>query len=161
MAGRSIRINLSRQRLDLLEGGATKMSFSISTAKNGPGEREGSECTPRGAHVVHAKIGAGAPEGAAFEGREPTGETCTPEHFAAEPDRDWILSRILWLAGLESGHNRGGDVDTLGRYIYIHGCPDELPVGRPGSHGCIRMRNADVLKLFDEVDTGTRVDIEE
>jgi len=161
MAGRSIRISLADQRLDLLEDGSPIMSFPVSTARHGAGERIGSECTPRGAHVIHAKIGAGQPDGAAFEGRVPTGECCTASRFNDEPERDWILTRILWLAGAEPGRNLGGDVDTLRRYIYIHGCPDALPIGRPGSHGCVRMRNSDVRTLFDLVETGTPVDIRE
>lgn len=161
MAERSIRINLADQRLDLLEDGAAIRSYPVSTARNGPGEREGSECTPRGVHEIHEKIGADLPDGTAFEGRKPVGVRCTPERFAAEPDRDWILTRILWLAGLEPGRNQGGDVDTLARTIYIHGCPDELPVGQPGSHGCVRMRNADVRELFEQVEPGTRVVITE
>jgi lipoprotein-anchoring transpeptidase ErfK/SrfK len=161
MAGRTIRISLSDQRLDLLEGGERIATFAVSTARNGPGEREGSECTPRGAHEIEAKIGAGMPEGTVFVGREPTGERCTAERFQAEPGRDWILTRILWLGGVEPGRNQGGDVDTRSRYIYIHGCPDALPVGTPGSHGCVRMRNDDVCRLFDMVEVGTRVDIDE
>ncbi len=161
MAGSSIRISLVDQRLDLFEDGVCVRSFAVSTARKGAGELNGSECTPRGAHEIHAKIGAEAPDGTAFEGREPTGVLCTGERFAAEPERDWILTRILWLAGLEPERNQGGEVDTLSRYIYIHGCPDELPVGRPGSHGCVRMRNQDVRELFDRVEIGTRVQIDE
>jgi len=161
MPERSIRISLASQRLDLLEDGALLRTFPVSTARNGASERDGSEGTPRGAHEVHQKIGGEMPLGTVFVGRAPTGERCTPDAFAAEPGRDWILTRILWLGGLEPGRNRGADVDTLARYIYIHGCPDELPVGAPGSHGCVRMRNADVVELFDLVETGTRVVIEE
>lgn len=106
-------------------------------------------------------IGAGAPRGAVFVGRETTGEVCTPERFAAEPGRDWILTRILWLEGLEEGRNRGGDVDSRRRFIYIHGTPDEARLGEPASHGCIRMRNEDVAALFERVDVGTPVEIVE
>ena len=161
MAERTIRIDLAAQRLDLCEGDRVLASYPVSTARNGPGEREGSECTPRGRHVVAEKIGAGAPYGAVFEGRAPTGEVCTPERFAARPDRDWILTRVLWLGGCEPGRNQGGEVDTLRRYVYIHGCPDALPVGTPGSHGCVRMRNRDVIDLFDRVVVGTPVEIAE
>ena len=125
------------------------------------GERQGSEQTPRGPHEIRAKIGDGAPVGAVFVGRRPTGEVCTPERFAAQPERDWILTRILWLRGLEPGRNRLGDVDSMRRFIYIHGTPDEARIGAPHSHGCIRMRNGDVMALFDRVAVGTPVEIVE
>jgi hypothetical protein len=158
---RRIRIELGAQRLELLEGARVLAAFAVSTAARGAGEREGSFQTPRGLHEIRAKIGAGAPEGAVFAGRRPTGEVCTPERARAEPDRDWVLSRILWLRGLERGKNRLGRVDTMRRYIYIHGTPDEAALGTPASHGCIRMRNADVIALFDRVEPGTRVEIVE
>lgn len=135
--------------------------YPVSTGARGGGEREGSQQTPRGRHEIHVMIGAGEPEGAVFVGREPTGEICTPEAARAEPERDWILTRILWLTGLEPGHNRDGDVDTLGRYVYIHGTPDEASLGTPASRGCIRMSNADVLDLFERVEAGLPVDIVE
>ena len=155
-----VRIDLDRQRLELRVEGNVSRSWPVSTAANGPGEEENSECTPRGNHVVRARIGAGAAPGTVFVGRRPTGELYTPELGAAQPDRDWILTRILWLSGTEPGRNRLGSVDTMRRYIYIHGCPDEVDITTPGSHGCIRMRNADVIELFDCVDAGTRVVIE-
>ena len=155
-----VRIDLARQRLDLRVRGGVCRSWPVSTAANGPGEREGSECTPRGNHVVRAKIGAGAAPGAVFVARRPTGERYTPALGAAHPERDWILTRILWLSGTEPGRNRLGGVDTMRRYIYIHGCPDEVDITTPGSHGCIRMRNDDVIDLFDRVETGTKVLIE-
>jgi hypothetical protein len=158
---KELRIQLATQRLDLNENGVTLRSYPVSTAANGPGERNESCCTPRGRHRIHAKIGDGCPEASVFVGRQPTGERCTPESFAAEPERDWILTRLLWLEGCEPGRNRDGDVDTLRRYIYIHGCPDQTEIGRPGSHGCVRMRNRDVLELFDLVDVGTPVEIVE
>lgn len=161
MPERRIRIELSAQRLELLEGARVLAAFAVSTAARGAGEREGSFQTPRGLHEIRAKIGAGAPEGAVFAGRRPTGEVCTPERARAEPDRDWVLSRILWLRGLERGRNRLGRVDSMRRYIYIHGTPDEAALGTPASHGCIRMRNADVIALFDRVEAGTRVEIVE
>ena len=80
------------------------------------------------------------------------GQRYTPALGAAHPDRDWILTRILWLSGAEPGRNRLGSVDTMRRYIYIHGCPDEVDIATPGSHGCIRMRNDDVINLFDRVE---------
>lgn len=155
-----VRIDLDRQRLELHVDGEVRGTWPVSTAVNGPGELEGSECTPRGRHVIRAKIGAGAPPGSVFVGRRPTGERFTPALGAAHPDRDWILTRILWLSGAEPGRNRLGRVDTMRRLIYIHGCPDDVDMTVPGSHGCIRMRNDDVIDLFDRVEAGTRVVIE-
>ncbi len=153
-----INVDLGRQRLVLLDDGEQEiMDCPVSTAAKGPGERLGSECTPRGWHVVRAKIGAGCPAGAVFVGRRATGEIYRPGMRAAEPGRDWILTRILWLSGIEPGRNRLGQVDTMRRYIYIHGAPDEDPMGVPGSHGCVKMRNADVIALFDRVPVGTPV----
>jgi lipoprotein-anchoring transpeptidase ErfK/SrfK len=157
--GRHILIDLSRQRLDLLEGDRRLRRYPVSTAHNGPGEEADSGCTPRGLHRVRLRIGDGCPDGAVFVGRRATGEIYDAELARRHPERDWVLTRILWLTGLEPGHNRGGRVDTLHRFIYIHGCPDTEPMGRPRSHGCIRMRNADVRELFDLVPTGTLVDI--
>jgi L,D-transpeptidase YbiS len=161
LTGRWIRINLRTQHLDLLEDDIVLLTYPISTATNGGGERVGSEKTPRGLHEVRELIGHGMPSGAIFVARQWTGEVCTPELQAGNPERDWMLSRLIWLAGLEVGKNCGGDVDTFARYIYIHGTPDSEPVGEPHSHGCIRMRNADVIALFDVVDTGTLVRIDE
>ena len=160
VVGTSVRIDLDRQRLDLQVDGEVRRIYPVSTAANGPGEREGSECTPRGTHVIRARIGAGAAPGTVFVARRPTGERYTPALGAAHPERDWILTRILWLSGTEPGRNRLGRVDTMRRYIYIHGCPDDVDITTPGSHGCIRMRNADVIDLFDRVEVGTRVMIE-
>ena len=159
VAIRRIRVDLRLQRLDLLEGDQFLASYPVSTAAKGAGEREGSERTPRGLHEIRAKIGAGAPMSAVFVGRRPTGEICTPEMVRAEPQRDWILTRILWLRGLEPGKNRFGTVDTMRRYIYIHGTPHEATLGIPASHGCIRMRSADVIELFDSVEPGMPVEI--
>jgi L,D-transpeptidase YbiS len=155
-----ICIDIPAQTLALIgSDGACIRRYRVSTAKNGPGEETGSYCTPRGGHVVRARIGAGAPLGAAFRGRRPTGEVWTAEVAAAEPGRDWILTRILWLSGTEPGRNRLGSVDSMRRYIYIHGTPDTEPMGVPLSIGCVRMRNRDVAELFDLVPTGTPVEI--
>ncbi len=156
-----IHISLAAQRLEVREGGETVAVYPVSTARNGPGERRGSGCTPRGWHRVRAKIGAGLPLDAVFVGRRPTCDIYTQELAIRQPERDWILTRILWLTGLESGYNRGGECDTLRRFIYIHGCPDSAPVGVPLSHGCIRMRNQDLLALFERVESGDRVFIAE
>jgi lipoprotein-anchoring transpeptidase ErfK/SrfK len=139
-----ILIDIPSQELRF--GGKT---YSVSTAKKGPGEKNGSLCTPRGRHLVRAKIGAGQPLNAVFVRRRPTGEVWTPQLHEQYPGRDWILTRILWLSGCELGRNRLGDVDTMRRYIYIHGSPDSAEMGKPGSIGCIRMRNRDIVELFD------------
>jgi lipoprotein-anchoring transpeptidase ErfK/SrfK len=154
---RVIRVSIPDQRLTLLAGEAPLAIYPVSTARNGPGEQRGSGCTPRGWHRVRVKIGAGLPPNTVFVGRRPTGEIYGPELAARHPERDWILTRILWLTGLEPGCNRGGDRDTLRRFIYIHGCPDEAPISVPLSHGCIRMRNQDLLELFERVEAGDRV----
>ncbi len=156
-----LHISIAAQRLQLREGNRVRHEYSISTALNGAGEADGSGCTPRGWHAIRIKIGAGCAPDTVFVGRRPTGEIYTPELRAQFPDRDWILTRILWLSGCESGCNRGGTVDTLRRYIYIHGSPDDVPMGTAGSHGCIRMRNADIIELFDHVTAGQRVLIED
>lgn len=161
MAERELIISIAEQWLRLIEGQKVLMETAISTALNGPGEEEGSGCTPRGRHRVRAKIGAGCPENTVFVARRPTGEIFTPELRRKAPQRDWILSRILWLSGLEPGKNRLGNRDTMRRYIYIHGTPDEEPMGVPLSHGCVRMRNKDIIALFDMVPVGTPVLINE
>jgi hypothetical protein len=152
-----IEVSIAAQRLDLFDAGTRIRSYSVSTATNGPGEQAGSYCTPRGRHRVRAKVGAGLPLGAVLRGRRPTGEVCDEAAWRAAPERDWILTRILWLCGEEPGVNRGGSVDTFRRYIYIHGTPDGVELGQPGSRGCIRMRNRDVAELFDLVVTGAPV----
>lgn len=155
-----IEIDVRAQALTLFDdAGAVVRRYAVSTAKNGAGEQNNSFCTPRGRHIVRAKIGAGQPMGTVFRGRRPTGETWTPELHAQHPGRDWILTRLLWLSGCEPGFNRLGTVDTMRRMIYIHGAPESTPMGEPGSHGCIRMRNADVAELFDLVPPYTPVEI--
>lgn len=152
-----IQVDIAAQTLELFEDGIVVFSRRVSTARNGPGERRGSECTPRGWHTVRAKIGADCAPNTVFVGRRPTGEVYAPALRAEFPQRDWILTRILWLSGLEPGKNRLGQVDTMRRYIYIHGSPDEDTMGVPSSHGCIKMRNSDVIDLFDRVAVGIRV----
>jgi lipoprotein-anchoring transpeptidase ErfK/SrfK len=157
-----IEISIGRQTLALLDdAGKAMRSYTVSTARNGAGERSGSNCTPRGRHVVRARIGAGQPLNTVFVARRPTGELWTPELQERFPGRDWILTRILWLSGCEPGRNRLGEVDTMRRYIYLHGSPDTVAMGAPGSIGCVRMRNADIVELFDLVRPGTPVDISE
>lgn len=157
-----IMVSVAQQMLTLLaDDGRVLREYSVSTAAAGVGEVPGSYRTPRGLHLIRAKIGDGAPANTVFVRRRPTGEIWTPELAAAHPGRDWILTRILWLSGCESGFNRGGDCDTMRRYIYIHGSPDSAEMGRPGSHGCIRMRNADLVELFAQVPCYTPVEISE
>lgn len=153
-----INISISQQRLDLIDDdNRVVKQYLVSTAKNGVGQESGSFCTPLGQHIVRAKIGAGQPINTVFIGRRPTGEIYTPELGKRYPDRDWILTRILWLSGCEPGFNRLGSVDTMRRYVYIHGSPDTAVMGVPGSIGCVRMQNLDLLELFDGVDAGVSV----
>jgi len=155
-------VSVARQRMRLVDdAGVVLRDYPVSTAKAGVGEVSGSYRTPRGRHVVRAKIGAGQPENTVFVRRRPTGELWTPELAAAHPGRDWILTRILWLSGCEPGFNRLGQCDTMRRYVYIHGSPDSAEMGVPGSHGCIRMRNADIVELFDLLPCYSEVDISE
>lgn len=158
-----IVIDIEAQKLFLVEETGRKSmlisDYPVSTSARGAGQVRDSECTPLGSHIVRAKIGAGLPEGAVLVGRRPTGEIFSREKALKCPERDWILSRILWLSGTQIGHNRLGVVDTMRRYIYLHGSPDDTRMGVPGSHGCIRMRNRDIIELFDAVPVGTPVEI--
>ena len=157
-----IEIDLGRQQMALRRAdGAPIKTYSVSTSRYGAGERNGSFCTPRGAHVIRARIGAGQPVNTVFVRRRPTGEIWTPELHARFPGRDWILTRILWLCGREPGRNRWGEVDTMRRYIYIHGTHELAELGKPGSIGCVRMANRDLLELFETALPGTLVDIRE
>lgn len=153
-------ISLAEQRLALFDGKGGVRLYPVSTALNGPGELEGSGCTPCGWHRVRLKIGDGCPPGTVFRARRPTGERYSPALAARYPERDWILTRILWLTGLEPGRNRGGKRDTLRRFIYLHGCPETEPMGVARSHGCIRLRDVDLLELFARTPTGALVRIE-
>ena len=153
-----IEIDLRSQCLTLYGNqGEVLHRYAVSTSKHGAGERNGSFCTPRGRHIIRAKIGAGQPENTVFVRRRPTGERWSPELHAGNPGRDWMLTRLLWLSGCEPGRNRHGAVDTMRRYIYIHGAPDSAEMGVPGSIGCIRMRNRDLVDLFDRVPPYTEV----
>ena len=155
-----INIYISRQQLELCDDtGQVLRRYTVSSSEKGVGEMFGSCCTPRGKHIIRAMIGAGQPENTVFVGRRPTGEIYTPELGAQFSERDWILTRILWLSGCEVGFNRLGECDTMRRYIYIHGTPDSVPLGIANSHGCIRMRNTDLIELFDLVPAGTAVEI--
>ena len=156
-------INIAQQTLTLYQHNKEVTQYTVSTAKNGIGSQQDSGCTPLGKHFIAEKIGANEPMNSVFVGRVPTGEIYSAELGKQHPERDWILSRILWLSGLEEGCNKGsnsqGDCDTYQRYIYIHGTPDTEPMGVPLSHGCIRMRNEDIMELFEQVEEGTTVTI--
>ena len=155
-----IIVSVPSQTLQLMSAdGAVLFETSIATAKNGIGQQLGSECTPIGKHYIRAKIGAGQPANAVFVGRRPTGELFNEQLRQTHPRRDWILTRILWLCGTEAGKNRLGNVDTMRRYIYIHGAPNGDEMGIPSSHGCVKMRNQDIIQLFDRVAAGTPVNI--
>jgi L,D-transpeptidase YbiS len=152
-----LQLHIPTQKLYLLQDNQIIREYKISTAKNGVGEKKGSEQTPRGWHIIRAKIGNEQPVNSVFVGRRSTGEIYSSELKQRYLDRDWILTRILWLSGLEIGKNRLGEVDTMQRYIYIHGTPDENQMGIPASHGCVRMRNDDVIELFNKVNVGSKV----
>jgi L,D-transpeptidase YbiS len=152
-----LKLHIPTQKLYLTQGNQIISEYVVSTAKNGVGEKNGSEQTPRGWHIIRAKIGQDQPMGSVFINRRLTGEIYSPELKQRYPTRDWILTRILWLSGLEVGKNRLGNVDTMQRYIYIHGTPDEIVMGTPGSRGCIRMRNHDLINLFNKVDLDTKI----
>ena len=154
-----IRVNVGRQVLQLFDDDNLLKEYAVSTGALGAGEKNGSFQTPRGKHLIRARIGDGMPENTVFVRRRATGERWTPELHRLHPARDWMLTRILWLSGCEPGFNRLGDVDTMRRYIYIHGTHDLAEMGAPGSHGCIRMNNADVIDLFDRVPIYTLVEI--
>jgi len=156
-----IKILISKQQLLLFDGENIVRKYSVSTAKNGVGERVDSECTPLGEHIIAEKIGHKAKKNSVFVGRAETNELYDSKMRDLYPDRDWILTRILWLSGTEEGKNKGNDVDSYDRYIYIHGSPEDIKMGKPGSRGCVRMRNSDVIELFDLVRVGTTVTIAE
>ena len=155
-----IFVDVPAQTLTVTDtAGKAVANYRVATARNGVGEKLGSEQTPRGRHYIRAKVGAGLPAGAVLVSRRPTGEIFTPDLRLLHPNRDWILTRIMWLCGRERGKNRLGNVDTLRRYIYIHGCPDDDPMGIPSSRGCVKMHNRDIIELFDLVPAGTPVTI--
>ncbi len=155
-----LHISIAKQQLSVVSNKEVDKVYSVSTAKNGAGEKMGSECTPIGWHKIRVKIGDSTPLNSVFVGRRATGEIYSSQLGVEYPERDWVLTRILWLGGLEPRKNRYGQVDSTWRYIYIHGCPDELMLGKPESHGCIRMKNKDVVDLFDRVEVGLKVLIE-
>lgn len=157
-----IHIDTQTQTLHLMRDDQMVRSFLVSTAKNGTGQAEGSGCTPLGKHQISEKFGDGLPNNAVFVARRFTGELYDDKLGSEYPERDWILGRILWLDGCEEGVNKGYDandicIDTKSRYVYIHGTPDTEPMGVPMSHGCVRMRNEELVWLYDQVAVGCEV----
>ncbi len=157
----SMQLDISKQELSLCQSNQPSKTYQVSTAANGVGETRNSFQTPRGLHIIRAKIGGDCPINTVFVGRRPTGECYNNDLKQRYPNRDWILTRIFWLSGCEVGKNRLGNVDTMRRFIYIHGTPDENPMGQPASKGCIRMHNQDIIELFNIVPVGTRLLIKE
>lgn len=152
-----IIVSVDKQELSLFDDDVLITCYPIATAKNGTGQIEGSECTPLGLHSISEKIGDKAEVNSVFVGRKFTEEIYTEEMAKLQPGRDWILTRILWLQGEEEGFNKGGECDTKSRYIYIHGCPDSHQMQIPSSHGCIKMRNTDMIELYNSVSVGNKV----
>ena len=160
--GHILWVSVASQTLSLIIQGQCVAQWPVSTGLNGNGQLEGSGQTPLGWHRIAQRIGAGLPVNSVLVARQPTDEIYAPDLGQQHPQRDWILSRILWLDGMEPGFNHGKNAlgqccDTFARYIYIHGTPDSEPMSQPRSHGCIRMRNQDLLVLFEQVEVGTLV----
>lgn len=156
---KKIIIEVESHRLSLYEKQILLCQYPVRIATKGLGEKQGSFKTPRGKHIIRSKVGAGASAYAVFKSRRPTGEILTENLFISAPNRDWILGRILWLSGTEIGFNRLGDVDTMRRYIYIHGSPEQCFNKQEGSKGCIRMQPLDIVALFDQVAIGDTVEV--
>lgn len=154
-------ISLADQTLYGLKQGKLIVGMAISSSIKGAGELINSNCTPRGKHQIRAKIGQNLPINAVLKARRWTGEIWSASLAEQYPNRDWILTRILWLSGCQLGINRLGQVDTFRRYIYIHGTPDTEPMGVAASHGCIRMRNTDIITLFAQTPLHCAVEISE
>lgn len=152
-------VDVSEQQLSLYRDGQRIGHWPVSTSQYGIGNRQNSLRTPLGVHRVARMIGADAPLGTLFEARRNTGRTVTILKDDRPADGDYVTTRILWLEGLEPGVNKGAGIDSFQRYIYIHGTAEEGRIGRPASHGCVRMGNQAVVELFDQVQEGTLVEI--
>lgn len=152
-----IYVGIKRQKLYYIENGKLALEFDISTAKNGAGNRKGSEKTPIGLHEIRHKIGENVPLGGVFNHKKFNNQTANINHTETAIETDYILTRIMSLKGLEDGVNKGKDVDSYARAIYIHGTADEGLIGKPASHGCVRMKNEEIIELFNSVDEGTKV----
>lgn len=154
-----IVVDTSNQRLYLFEHNQLKAKYPISSSAVGVGSAAGSNRTPLGLHRIAEKFGDGQPIGMIFKARRPTGKLATIQTKPIKGEGDDVTTRIMWLQGLQPGINEGKGVDSHARYIYIHGTPEEGLIGRPESHGCIRMNNRQVIELFNQVPVGTLVDI--
>ncbi|MCK5823879.1 MAG: L,D-transpeptidase [Ichthyobacteriaceae bacterium] len=154
-----IIVNVDKQELYLLKGTDTLNVYKVSTATNGIGNKSGSNKTPLGKHSVISRVGEGKPIGATFVGRQFTGKISEIITDSIDVADDLVLSRIMRLQGLEEGVNKGSGIDSYKRYIYIHGTNEEGLIGKPASHGCIRMFNNDVIDLFNKTEIGTQVNI--
>jgi lipoprotein-anchoring transpeptidase ErfK/SrfK len=155
-----INISVSSQKLSLFQEGELISSYKVSTALKGVGQEKNTNKTPLGNHIIRAMIGRNLPIYAVIKARRYTNEIWTKELDDPSITVDWILSRVIWLSGKDLGRNRLGNVDTMQRYIYIHGTNEEHLLGTPSSHGCIRMSNEDVIELFDLVSVGDIVEID-
>jgi hypothetical protein len=151
-----LTVNIATQSVSLFADGRLVRQMPASTSRFGIGQAEGSNCTPLGLHRIVEKIGAGEPAGTVFKSRRVIGHTADPKFADAK-----ITTRILWLEGLEPGFNRGGNVDSHARYIYIHGTADQGSIGRPASCGCVHLADGDLIPLFDLLPSGTLVWIAE
>lgn len=155
-----INISVSNQKLSLFQEGELVSSYKVSTALKGVGQEKNTNKTPLGNHIIRAMIGRNLPIYAVIKARRFTNEIWKKELDDPSITVDWILSRVIWLSGKDLGRNRLGNVDTMQRYIYIHGTNEEHLLGTPSSHGCIRMSNEDVIELFDLVSVGDIVEID-
>lgn len=144
-------VDVPSQVLAVVEAGRPAQRLLVSTAKAGVGNRSGSNQTPLGWHRVDERIGDGEPRGRVFRSRVPQSEILSGDQLVAPESGDYVLTRILWLRGLQPGYNSGGDVDSHDRCIYLHGTNQEQLLGMPASHGCIRLSNDDVIALFDRI----------
>jgi len=159
-AGRPfVVVSIDRQRLYLFQAAGQPRVFPVSTSRFGVGSEAGSNKTPTGLHRVAHKFGDGAPKGMVFKARRATGEIVPLITEPEDVPEDLVTTRILWLEGLQPGRNKGQGVDSFRRYIYIHGTQEEGLVGQPASHGCVRMLNDDVIRVFERLPEGALVSI--
>ena len=152
-----IYVGVKRQELDLYLNGNHIISYPISTSMHGAGTKAGSDMTPVGLHKIKGKFGLNVPIGGILKARKYTGNIASIQTKPIKTGEDAITTRVLTLEGLENGINKGGELDSYGRHIYIHGTAEEGLIGQPASHGCVRMRNKDVIDLFNRVDKGLKV----
>ena len=154
-------VEVTQQKLYVVKEEKVIRTYPISTSKYGIGNEDGSNKTPVGTHRIYEKVGEGVKIGTIFKARISTGRIANISHDSTDVEQDFIITRIMCLEGLEPGVNKGKGIDSCDRRIYIHGTPEEGLIGTPASHGCIRMKNDDVVELFDLVKIGTLVEIKE